>query len=370
MKKNLTKLALSGAALAAVAATLGTSTYAWYTTNPTVSANNIVAGTSDTGSSSIFISKDSDEAKNWSSSVTLTNADFVSADPSLTPLSYATAGQFKSVVTNTGALGAASNPGNSVAQVTLYFKSSKVADNNAQAIYIKSIQVVNTTADADAKTAGRQMPTADNLLYNRTHGTPAAKYTADEVGVTSDDATYSVDFRDALSMAVYNADSTDRYAVAAVTTETFATLKANLYKYVPAVGSTPASYASAKDDESFSSTTTYYKKVKGYDAAFTIANKKVNTTTYAAPDGVLSTGKAQEYYDEVMDTDLASDAKSPAGAMASKTAIGVCPTNGTDYITVNFYIYLDGASQFCYDACQGQQFAIDLQFTSDVSVAL
>ena len=89
IKKNLVKLALSGAALAAVAATLGTSTYAWYTTNPTVSANNIVGASSDTGSSSIFISKDSEADKDWSASVTFGDTAFASA--SMLPLQYANA---------------------------------------------------------------------------------------------------------------------------------------------------------------------------------------------------------------------------------------------------------------------------------------
>ncbi|MCR5349582.1 MAG: hypothetical protein K6E20_01175 [Acholeplasmatales bacterium] len=46
--KRLTKLALSGVALAAVAATLGTSTYAWYVTNSTATASG-VQGTANAG---------------------------------------------------------------------------------------------------------------------------------------------------------------------------------------------------------------------------------------------------------------------------------------------------------------------------------
>ena len=322
MKKNLTKLALSGVALAAVAATLGTSTYAWYTTNPTVSANDIVAGTSDTGSSSIFISKDKGTTKNWSASVKLTSADFVTSNPSLVPVSYGKTGKFATLNTSTGALNDAATAGANVAQVTLYFKSSKTS--SAQSIYIKSITVENTTADVDNKTDGKQLPTADNLLYLQKHGEPEADYTAAEVGVTSSDATYSVDFREALAMAVYNAGA-------------------------------QASTGS-------------------FDKAFSLADRKTNTDANPAPTGVLSTGKAQEYYDAVMETNLASGgAKTAAGTMATEyagAAIAVCPVNGTDYATVNFYVYLDGASEFCYDACQGQQFSIDLQFTSDPKAAI
>jgi len=70
-----------------------------------------------------------------------------------------------------------------------------------------------------------------------------------------------------------------------------------------------------------------------------------------------------------MEADLQAAAKVSAGTY-DKGAIAVCPTDGTHYATVNFYIYLDGGSQWCYDACQGQQFAINLEFTSDAASAL
>ena len=71
--KGLTKLAMSGVALAAVAATLGTSTYAWYVTNSTATASNIIANTQATSSSNLLISKD---GTNFSSKFAFTAADF------------------------------------------------------------------------------------------------------------------------------------------------------------------------------------------------------------------------------------------------------------------------------------------------------
>ena len=331
MKKNLTKLALSGAALAAVAATLGTSTYAWYTTNPTVSANNIVAGTSDTGSSSIFISKDKSDVakKSWSSKVTLTSSDFMIASPSLVPVSYGNAGKFATTVVDTEAnpkvtkLGAAQTATNSVAYVQLHFKSSKTTTE--QKIYIKSVSVANTT-DVDGSTDGNQLPVADNLLYDGTDNT--------KNGIPTNKATYSVDFRNALAMAVYNAGT--------------------------------STLTTANSD--------------AYDVAFSIADKKTGDNPVAVSGAYLvSSGDAQGYFDAVMDYDLADSAKAAAGTMAkvgnvngvyNGAAIAACPMDGTNYATVNFYIYLDGASQFCYDACQGQQFAINLEFTSDATAAI
>ncbi len=332
MKKNLTKLALSGAALAAVAATLGTSTYAWYTTNPTVSANNIVAGTSDTGSSSIFISKTQTGKKAWSSKVELTADDFLPKNPSLIPTSYVEKGTFATTaVTGTDPnkktsldVANADAPGTNAAHVKLFFKSSKTSSE--QNIYIKSIKVQNTT-DVDKTKDGNQLPYADNLLYD---GVDATKN-----GIPTNAPTYSVDFRNALAMAVYNAGT--------------------------------ATLATANSD--------------AYDKAFSIANK-LDGTAPVAQEGahlITSGADAQGYFNAVMDYDLDDSAKAAAGTMEkvgnvngvyNGAAIAACPINGTDYATVDFYIYLDGASQWCYDACQGQQFSISLEFTSDATAAI
>lgn len=300
MKKNLTKLALSGAALAAVAATLGTSTYAWYTTNPTVSANNIVASTSDTGSSSIFISKDPGTTKTWSSTVTFGATDFSSSK--LIPLSYDAAGKFSSLVTSTGALSTSEAAGTNVLSTTLYFKSSKTT--TAQKVYIKSIAIENTTTGT--------FPTADNLAYD------AAAEAGEKVGgVLKNAATYSVDFRNALAMAVVNSADTV--------------------------------------DTSFS---------LGVDAYY----------GGTAPSTTITSGAdAQGYYDAVMETNLAAGAKTAAAALAktaTPTPIATLPTDGVAYDTVQFYVYLDGASQWCYDACQGQSFKLNLSFTSDPTQAV
>lgn len=316
MKKNLTKLALSGAALAAVAATLGTSTYAWYTTNPTVSANNIIGASSDTGSSSIFISKDSTEKKTWSAKVEFAVSDFKKAkantDPveyegfksNLIPLQYAGTGTFTATKVDGGKTVADSAAAHTtdVASVRLYFRSSKT--ETAQKVYLKDINITNTTS---------KLPVYDNLLYGQ-DVKDSSNQTID-VGVAKTSATYAVDFVNALSLAVYNADATNGYD------------KAMSLKPLTARNN--------------------------YSSPSTDAAQTINT----------STAKAQEYFDAVMENDL-DGVKSVAGAY-DKAAIATLPTDGVAYSTVDFFIYLDGASEWCYDACQGQTFTVNLTFTSD-----
>ncbi len=67
--KGLTKLALSGVALAAVAATLGTSTYAWYVTNSTATAKGASGMASANGGGSVLL------AQNLASNETVTDAN-------------------------------------------------------------------------------------------------------------------------------------------------------------------------------------------------------------------------------------------------------------------------------------------------------
>jgi len=55
--KGLTKLALSGVALAAVAATLGTSTYAWYVTNAKATVDGVQGASKAIGAGSIYVAQ-------------------------------------------------------------------------------------------------------------------------------------------------------------------------------------------------------------------------------------------------------------------------------------------------------------------------
>ena len=71
--KGLSKIAIAGAALAATAATLGTSTYAWYVSNQTAEATGVVAQMMDSTGGSIYISKNGTK---FSSNITYTSADF------------------------------------------------------------------------------------------------------------------------------------------------------------------------------------------------------------------------------------------------------------------------------------------------------
>jgi hypothetical protein len=291
MKKNLTKLALSGAALAAVAATLGTSTYAWYTTNPTVNANNIVGASSDSGASSIFISKDN---TNWSQTVKFDGTEFT-ADKLVPVQSTTTAGSF--VDMKNGAAG-----DTDYVTVTLYFKTSKTSANVP--LYVKSITLTNSTAT---------LPATDNLLAGDDTTITTGNY-----GVAYTYGTYTVDFTRALAMEITDATSTEAI------------------KQTIDLGSYNTSY-------------------------------KTGTNT-------VTTGKAHAYYNKVMGADNQLSAEAISAGQAKTAALAKTALASLDkdcaVTTLKFYIFLNGWNDFCYDACQGQQFTLNMSFTSDATAAI
>ena len=111
MKKFGFKIALSCAALAASAATLATTTFAWYTSNAKVSASNITAGTSDTGASTLQVS--TMLTQNYGSSIDFSNAayqgssnnnnlDNSTIDELLVPVQYGNDGDGTATAANQG----------------------------------------------------------------------------------------------------------------------------------------------------------------------------------------------------------------------------------------------------------------------------
>lgn len=147
MKKRslITKLALSGVALAATAATLATSTYAWYTTNTNVSANGMSATTASTGASSVLISTDDE---NWSQSVTLDT----SSVKNLAPIQCVAAGSF--VELNGTAASEA------YLDVKLFVKTTATGGDGAVPLYLNDVTISNSVKTTPAK------GTADNYLKN------------------------------------------------------------------------------------------------------------------------------------------------------------------------------------------------------------
>jgi hypothetical protein len=340
MKKGLTKLILSGAAVAAVAATLGTSTYAWYVANDTVKATGIEGASAATSAASIFISRNSTD---WGSEVSL-SGNIASGDidatkytlggvgdpwvrgNNLLPVEYAGvsagADTFKLLGTESSGTYTAQTTTTSIAdgaakQFTLFFRTSKVASAaDAPNVYLKSLTITNAATNAGA------LPAADNLNFN---GDAAVG------GVGTSNSQYKVDIRHALGLTIYS-------------TATGANVgNVNGNTFDPESRTTPYSSTGVTD---------------GSADALAYYNKYMNTNyTYA-----MNTNPKKEI--------KASNYTAGTGETVSPINLGKLDYTGETYITVTFSIYLDGWDTFCFDACKGQTFGFDLQFTSDADEAL
>lgn len=140
------KLIMSAAALAACAATLTSTTYAWYTANTSVDAKGITGTTADTGASSIQIAKEKEENKKWSSLVNLELSDITNYNK-LTPL------QYNNDFTFTDLKGAESTDG--YLSFTLYFRTAKTSKDVP--LYLKTFTATNTAT---------KLTDFDNMVYD------------------------------------------------------------------------------------------------------------------------------------------------------------------------------------------------------------
>jgi hypothetical protein len=355
------KLILSCAALAAVATTAVSSTFAWYTTNTKVTANNIVGATSNSGDELLLIA---DGQKNTSTTVggvtTVTTnrlsgtdlkwgtqvANVTVTQTALSPLAYVkpgegvtltegSAGVLQALTSDTSTkkdenptLVAASTDGTGYVQFVLYLKN---ASTGAKAL--------NFSLDSYTNNSASELPAKTVIGDN-------AKF----IGLASTAPTYTVDMTRALCLDLEIWTSTD-----AGTNKTF--LSENIYKFDAATN----------------------KVSIATDSLTGSAESTEAITVTPADDGSYSATKkfsAHQYRNSIMEqqvaltdpTDYASTQMSAAGAITGLVSkenfatAGTADTANTCLIVVG-KVFLNGWDLACFDACQGQNFTFDISFT-------
>jgi hypothetical protein len=355
------KLILSCAALAAVATTAVSSTFAWYTTNTKVTASNIVGATSNSGDELLLIA---DGQKNTSSTVegvtTVTTsrlsgeslkwgtqvANVTVTQNALTPLAYVKPGEgvtltegstgvLQSLTSDTTAktdsnptLVASSTDGTGYVQFVLYLKN---ASTTAKALNFSLDSYTNSSAEAlPAKTV-----IGDNAKF---------------IGLASSASTYTVDMTRALCLDLEIWKSTDAGANSTFFSE-------NIYKFDAATG----------------------KVSIGTDSLTGSAESDTAIAVTPAEDGSYAATKkysAHQYRNAIMEqqvaltdpTDYAATQMSTAGAITGLVGKDDFATAGTS-LTANTClivvgkVFLNGWDLACFDACQGQNFTFNISFT-------
>jgi len=343
------KLILSCAALAAVATTAVSTTFAWYTSNTEVTVGTITANTKNSGADLLMIAdglstttKAGDtevalDALKWDTKITsiITNA------AEMTPLAYN--GKVKGVTyastaetTNTpGALTTIVSDGDATApKMITDTKSTDDAGYLHFMLYLKN--GATTAKNVTMKVTNLTNVTAATALPTKSIINPTSNRTNLGLQSTATDTSYTVN---ALRVAAMDLE------IASVVDGAF----------------TGDSGARVVADETVYS----MKSALGSSASF--GDTLGTSTTY----------DAHAYYNSVMNPDLnTSDTfnKETASFVSLGGSNGVninvkvpAAASANDFIQLDFKIYLNGWDKACFDACQGQQFTFGLTFSIPVA---
>jgi len=357
-KSRITKLALSGAAVAALAATFSTSTYAWYVSNKTANVN-AVTGSTATGDSDKSISLSvTGEKGTFKKSITLQlNAGYTGTG--LTPLSRATGGAtptYTSLTQNDPAKTATASEAYSGAGYYVY------------TFYVLAQEYCTITP---------------RLTIENTTGTlpDQVNYATTAVGGVASGDTFSVDARDAMCVSQYfsrgswvasgenagqfNAtpDNDDAYVGFVLADGT------SLDGYYTNTACTEAATGTADG------TSTYYKKaaVTGDSAGNVGASHLVKGTDQAVTlpaDSQYVTGDAQAYYNAITGYTLTADSSATTGDAVNMFTTSNSLTDissitlmaGVPYKLV-YHLWLDGAADKCFNCAAGQTISVAFDYT-------
>lgn len=139
-KSRIAKLALMGASITALAATLTTSTYAWYVSNKQASMTNGTGATGAAGSDGSILLSWTGASGKWYKEISFADADAVKTVNALDPVSYDTTdGKFYGIAAN-GAKGAESS-----AYITFTLKIKSDAATAQDPVAVDPVMTLTTT---------------------------------------------------------------------------------------------------------------------------------------------------------------------------------------------------------------------------------
>ena len=357
------KLILSCAALAAVATTAFSTTFAWYTANDTVKANGITGKTSTQDATLLLISKTGISGQ-WGASV-----DINSAAVTMDPVTYMKADKYvkaKDVTSDNFADKKATLYTASTGATPTYTSAAEGTFNAETTYYYKKeagkyYQWDSANNQEGAEASGGLAGTNQYIsfyLYFKSGSAQSLDVTIDKfnlrnttttlptqtvlaAGTGASGSTYTVDMLKATNIVVTQLAGVEAEA----TSSTSPVIAAG-------TGSRAAyacdSVASAGTIGSDANAHTYYNNVKSL------------TGTDDALDTTIETSEASL---GTVDT-LNGTAGTPATKYTFTVATGAGATGTQDnMLMVKFDIYLDGWDKLCFDACRKQTFALDMEFT-------
>jgi hypothetical protein len=314
------KLILSCAALAAVATTAFSTTFAWYTANDSVKATGITGKTSDADDTLLLISKTGKQGT-WGAKVAI-DTDAAVLEPvayNSTDKKYYLWDGSNNAVDATSEAAACHDAGTSGQYISfvLYFKSGSSQDLN---VNVDTITLTNTDAAA----------------------LPAKTVLA--AGTGSTNTTYTINMFRALKFTTIVGNGTEIASNStAQAAEVPSTATRTTYKLDSLVAAGSDSYTTT--GTSASNAHTYYNNVKSLTGSDAIDTSKDGSGETEVDFTATGTGFGVN------------------GFNVGHTGAGAAADGAVDnLLAVQFDIWLDGWDNACFDACRNQHFTLEMTF--------
>ena len=397
--KGLTKIALAGAAVAVTAATLATSTYAWYVTNSTATVDGITGSTASVAGGNILVAQSLDQANgdipgNFSTKFTLAAGNIlqplkVTATTGDNPTYTKTEG-FIPVTPGTFAAGSNGAPGTLTADATL----TNWVDENGSAITVgtpawasessgsagdrrymefkiwlmstddvatttMTLKVTNTKTNPNKQTVyttvgmGNAHEVGDEFVINAAEALRFAyiedDFTFTEVASPSSDPKTAGYYEKATSAGVPNGNYK-------LTEDTTVTEGKKYYEMTAATGNA-ANYNIFGVKEVTTVGTTYIETADTYDAS---NNMNANEYYYGVM-GQYAVGTTLESNTAVYS--VAAPTLNLPTINHSESGYATLALTDNTAKKLTFRVWLEGTDAQCFDCCSGQDFTFEIGFS-------
>ena len=310
-KSRIAKFALLGASAAALAATLSTSTYAWYVSNQKADV------TASTGSTA---SADSDGSISLSTSgaygefyKTITLGNFANA--ALLPVNTTNGTTFTKIVGDNG-----TNP--TMDTATIATVGAGASDTAAGCVYHYCFYVLNS-----GSTAVNIIPSI--TVTNTTAASLPTQVSYGTVPGVTKGQQFSVNALNVLTMTMTSTTDSVAYADGYTwTADTTSSVSGQILSGVNTANGT---------------------QVCG----------KVTTVNENAHTGTFPSAGARAYYEEISELDLTTTQETPFAPAADMANISIPSLKP---VRLDYYLFLDGADDQCYNACENQTFSVEFSY--------
>jgi hypothetical protein len=346
--KGLTKLALSGVALAAVAATLGTSTYAWYISNTTATVTGAEGSTAgaDTSGSLYAASPSMYKAGKWSNTVTLSAGS--AAEISSGDKDYETPVALQPV---TLASSARNNAYNTAMGYT--------GDNAAKAVKEADGTFVDKEGKAVTKANGSYFDFSFYLIQrgdNPRKVNPKLTITNKTTGTLKTQTVYAANG----NLPGSGLKLKDTFTVDAVHALRVEITNSKAYSATKTTGSGTSAVTTVDADTAIAKTV--------YDA-------DRDFEKYTTKAGMVSGGEANLYYNDIVNgVNLYGCTQTSGAGLSTSVANGASANKWASFwlapeeeTLLTFRVWLEGTDAQNFDSCVGQAF--DFQFEFELAQA-